>query len=184
MAKGNKAEVTNESPIDFSDYLPSGFGAEEVKKTGGLPPMYRPEKCWNVKDKEPVVGWLLGIRQMPPADGRDWEAIGIELTGPANVCNADGDVVRAEKGDLIFLPISGALAVNDQLRAACYSEDKVYLGIFRIKGQRDTGQPSKMWDYEVLVHEKTIPRTGAHALYNTRSEAKALPSGREQTASA
>lgn len=171
------ATKTIEKPIDFSQYLPAGYDAGELQKVGGLVPLVPAEVMF--ERKAVVAGWVIEIIDMPPrpsmskkGEKEDWKGVLIELTGPTFAQSGD-DVIERKAGDAVVIPFTGSLKNNRPLIVAAADPEKMYLGLFRVVGQVDTGKPSPMWDYEVQLHPKPRVRTGAYLL--SGAAPKALP---------
>lgn len=157
-SKGPKAL----SEINLKAFLPEGFSEKDFDIVGGLRPICSPESM--LDPDSPVVGWVVALLDMPNReDGSEWRALLVELTGNATAKVGD-DIVVIPAGKEVLIPVSGALKNNPELLNAAFDATRVFLGIFRIIGQVDTGKPSKMWEYEVALHKKTIARVGKYTL--------------------
>lgn len=160
--------------FDYSQYLPEGFDAKDLRKVGGLTPVYNAELA--VKNKwAPCVGKIVTIDILDMGEEhkehkqRFREFLLVEVTTPTKGTTGnkrDGhEEVDVEAGSDIYVPISGNLKNIKVLQAAVQDPRNVYLGIFRATGEKkNTGKPTDMNVIDVRVHTKTFPREGRFLL--------------------
>lgn len=167
------ANVREFTAADLKAFLPAGFEAADFDVVGGLRPIVSPDILF--EGQQPLVGFIVALLDMPPREDKsEWRALLVETTG--NVSAKVGeDTVVIPAGKEILLPLSGSLKNNpDLLNAAC-DGSRVFLGIFSVKGQVDTGKQTPMWDFEVQLHKKTIARTGKYSLHQHNSVGTIAP---------
>lgn len=177
MAKTEKAseQIPNSAggadDFDYSKYMPEGHDAKDLRKIGGLTPIYGGNFAL-AQNWPPCCGWLDRIERIEVGDPGDpnpiREFIRIEVTVPTKgVRGARGDnqeVVDVKVGEDILLPVSGNFKNIAVLRAALSSHKEVYFGIFRAIGMLNTGKASDMVKFDSRLSNKTKPRIGRFEL--------------------
>lgn len=174
MAKPQDKKPNVTEQFDYSKYLPEGFEAADLKKLGGLTPIYSAEAAVEHK-LPPCVGWMdriekldIGGEKEKNHDQRYRDFIRVQLTYATKGITGAGDnaeLVEVNAGEDILMPMSGAIKNIVSLRAAISDPSKVYLGFFRPTGEQlDTGRPSPMWVIDAQLHPKSVKREGRFAL--------------------
>lgn len=114
----------------------------------------------------PVVGFIIGLVEMPPADRKDnpdWKAFIVSLTHETRVLNRQKEIVVAKPGDEVIVPANFQLASS--LARFALSPEMHEIGI-QAKEKIDIGGGQSMWTFRV-VKTKTQPKE--------RGQAYALP---------
>lgn len=190
MAKTNEKNVsvdasTSKDIFDYSQYLPAGYDAKDLKSIGGLTPIYAAELAL-AQNWAPAVGWMDRITVIDmDADEKDLkqrfrEFIIMQSTVKTKGIRGkrdDREIIDVMPGDDILVPMSGNIKNISVLRAALADNDKVYLGVFRVTGTKNTGRPTDMWTIESFIHPKHAPREGRFALPVGANHAPALQGG-------
>jgi hypothetical protein len=170
-AKGDNKQTAAE--VDpFAGYMPEGFDAKENKKVGGLTPIWGPKPAWEQK-WPPCVGFMVCVETIDHGEEikdpkqRYREYIRMEaqvptkgVLGPKN----EQDVIDIKVGDDILMPMSGNIKNIKTIRGLIADRDNVYLAMFQVTGQQDTGQPTPMWKIDARINSKKTPRAGRFAL--------------------
>lgn len=170
MAKDkNQTQATegNQDDFDYSKFLPEGFEAKELRKIGGLTPIYAGKLALEQK-WSPCVGYIVAMETLDMGEDEEpkqryREFLIIEVSAPTKGVlgpKNEQEIVDVEKGGQILMPLSGNLKNIKSLRAAAGDSKRVYVGVFRVTGQKDTGRPTEMWVIDARIHPKTIERTG------------------------
>jgi hypothetical protein len=157
--------------FDYSKYMPEGHDAKDLRKIGGLTPIYNGNFALDQK-WPPCCGWLDRIERIEIADPNDPNPIRdfmrVELTHPTKGVRgprgANQEIVDLKAGEDILLPMSGNFKNVAVLRAALANPKEVFFGIFRAVGHMNTGKPSDMVQFDQRISQKTKPRDGRFAL--------------------
>lgn len=126
--------------------------------------LWKPESC----GKYPVVGYIVSINDMPPADraeNPDWKAFVFRATYETRGVDREGNVVKIEKGSEVVVPANYQLATN-LARFALDSGAMHEIGV-QVKGRLDIGGGKKMWQFRVVATGQTEERSAAYALPTT-----------------
>lgn len=161
--------------FDFSKFLPEGYDAKDLRKVGGLTPIYAPKLAFEQK-WDPVVGFIDRVmvldmgEEIKDEKQRYRPFLVVELTSPNKGAvgpKSEQEVVSLNKGDDILVPVSGSIKNVKALEIAATDPANVYLGMFRVLGEKDlqqAGKPSPMWVIDARLHSKTKKREGRFLL--------------------
>lgn len=120
---------------------------------------------------DPVIGYLLGILDMPPVLGKPFRAFIVRLTEPCRAKREKKEYV-AEVGEEILMPF------NHQLATHCAKAAMHPTLMFEVSltptGQRKSSQ-GQMTTWEILVNPQGVRRSGADRLLAMQSAAPSLP---------
>jgi hypothetical protein len=139
--------------------------------------LWKPESC----GKFPVVGHIVSINEMPPADraeNPDWKAFVIRTSYETRGVDRAGNIVPIRAGSEVVVPANYELATN-LARFALDPTTMHEIGI-QVKGRDEIGGGKKMWRFRVVSTGKTETRTAAYALPTV--ETKQLPEGDQASA--
>lgn len=183
MAKNKDTAVTPPAgDFDYSAFMPEGMSTKDLRATGGLTPIYAPEEALD-NGFPPCGGWLDRFEILPEVK------VGKEIYIPKMirvVCTNDTkgvqgtkdvrEVTKVEKGKDVLIPLTGNLSNNKDLLLAVSDPNNVHWAIFRVRGTKETGQITPMWDWDVQLHSATKKRDGRFAipLGGTRIDAPSL----------
>jgi len=183
MAKDTK-NTAADAAFDISKYLPEGWSEKDFKTIGGFRMMVTPQVSY--ENRAPVFGVIMGIQVMPPRESlnkkgekEDWACVLVELRAPT-IATKSGtrDNTEVPIGTDILIPMNGSLNNNHDLIKAAQDPAHVYIGLFTVTGQVDTGMPTPMWEYEVKVAmSKPLKRDGRYALLHRQQPKGLLTTG-------
>lgn len=180
-AMGNAGEVGSER-FDYSQYLPEGLDAKGLRATGGLTPIYAPDDALE-KGFPPACGYLDRIEVLPFVNqGKEKDGspkgfypmmVRVCCTRPTKGVVGKGEnrkSVDIAVGEDVLIPITGNLKTNKTLLASSTDPKVHFFGIFRVTGTlKVNNQPSDMYTWDVMIHEKSKIREGRYALPQSES---------------
>src|SRR5271166_5535534 len=142
--------------------------------------MFNAEKCYAafpVKDRKPLMGYLVGFQEMPPIKGREWEAAVLITTAPVLVVDREKNIVEAPAGSRVLIPATWELKQN--LRRAALHPKFVFEVSIEPKKKLDIGGGQTMWTYKLGASERPSLRSkfGVAGLLENPGQALALPQG-------
>lgn len=169
----NGETIAEASPagFDWGNYLPDGYEAKDLREVGLLTPMYIPEMAMEL-GFPPLFGKIDRIETLPTQrlGQRDqWtpriiRMVSLVKTKAVSGTKEDRQVVDINPGDDVVFPIGGVLGVNRELMLAATDEKTVWTMGIRVRGTKPIkDRPQDAWDWEVMVHPKTEPRSGRFA---------------------
>lgn len=167
----NNQGAASEKDFDWSKYVADGYAVDELRIIGGLTPIYVPEEALS-QGFPPVFGKMDRIEFLPTqrqGQKDEWTPRMIRVVAlmPTKAMGGTGDdrhLVDIAVGDDVLIPVTGNLSNNKTLLIAAAHEDLVFVAGFRVKGQKEIGRPSEMWDWDVRLHPKTERRAGRFML--------------------
>jgi hypothetical protein len=147
--------------------------------------MFNAEKCYNelsAKEKLPLVGYLLGMKEMPPIKGREWQALVIQTTEPVHAIDREKNVILVEPGNTVLVPATFML--EQALAKAALNPTSVFEVSIAPKKKIEIGGGQTMWTYEVGANPKALNRKnfGVAALLDAPGAVPALPAAGESGA--
>lgn len=164
--------------------------AEKVKEANGAAAAAPPKGWGKIETDRPlyqsdrgkgdaVQGKVLGLLDMPPANGKSWRAFVVQVTVPVKCRGRDDNPVLAQPGQEILVPAShqlmqhlGRAAANPR---ACF---EVWI---KPNGQVKTGAGS-LTLFEIYVNPQPFERDGHSRMIAMQSSAPALPEHRAEVA--
>jgi len=173
----------------FRQFMPEGLDAKDFEKTGGLAPIYAP-KAAHEGNFPPLVGYMIRTQLLPEVQqGKQVfipEMILVEALAPTKAVignRREGqEEVDVKPGDLVVVPITGNLQVNEVLLAAADDPKEVHVCGLRVAGTRQVNDmPSPMWVWDMMLHPKALPRKGSHENLLRSNERPRLPNGEKYT---
>ena len=180
MAK-NTAPVENGEKLVSDDDIWSGL--QEIKLDR---PMFNPNEGCNL----PIKGYLINMIAMPPVkrgkELQDWECLLIKLTRPTKVLNRQKELVTAQVGDEVLMPVTYQL--NQGFLPIAAQANKVYevaaLPLEKVKIPKSS---QTMWTWRLGVDMNTIKtrdQFGPTAILSGGTDARALPARGQSTSEA
>ena len=120
-----------------------------------------------------IKGHMLGIIDMPPANGKDWQALIVRLTAPCGTCkNRDDAEVKAEEGQEILVPLTHQM--RQHLARAAVHPDVVFEVWIKPTNTVKTAAGS-MIVYDMQVNPQAQKRSPADRMLAMQAQAPALP---------
>lgn len=181
MAKNDKntapaADVKDD--FDYSQFLPEGYDAKELRKVGGLTPIYAAGPAYENK-WPPCAGWIVGIEVLDMGgehkDPKQRFRPFLRLESTCKTKAAVGkkreqEIVDIDVGQDILMPLSGNIRNVKEIQIASADPKNTYLGIFRVTGSRQVNdEPSEMWVIDSRLHPKARVREGRFLLTQTQN---------------
>lgn len=137
--------------------------------------MYKPETCGD----KPLVGYVVRLQDMPPIEGKAWQAFLIRTTEPTKATDREGNVIDVGVDEDVLIPATWRLL--EGLTPFATDPEKMFEVFIQPKAERiKLKGRTPMWDYDLLVADRTKARTGVFVL--PKSETKALPPAEGATA--
>jgi hypothetical protein len=137
--------------------------------------IYKPELC----SKWPLKGIMVSYQNMPAVgegeDARNWDVYVLKLTQASVGVDRQGALHVAKVGDEIMLVEVYTLQNEPRLRGLAENPKWTAEVILRAIDKVGIGGGKKMWQYDVHIIPKSIPRTGSLALLSTAKPAQLAP---------
>lgn len=121
-----------------------------------------------------VIGFMLGLQDMPAVMGRPWTALILRLTEPCKVKKGDSHVV-ASSGEEILVPLNHQL--TQHLSRAAVHPRFLYEVALKPTGQRKT-RAGSMTTWDINVNPQPVVRGGADRMLAMQAQSPQLaPAG-------
>jgi hypothetical protein len=137
-------------------------------------PIWKPERG----EGAPIRGFVLGLQDMPPANGRPWQAFVIKLTEPTKCKSREGKEILVPAGEEVLAAANHKL-VQHLGRAACHPKVQFEVWI-KPDGQTKTTAGS-ITNFQMHVNPTPVVRDGHSRMLALQSSAAPVPQLPEQT---
>jgi hypothetical protein len=159
MAKPKTDTNGNGNGETMSDNGDSTGQPSRFRKISTEAYMFNAEKCYATlpaKDRLPLVGYLLGMKAMPPIKGRDWDALIIQTTEPTHALDREKNIIRVEPGTTVLIPAT--FEIKSQFARAALNVNSVFEVSISPKKKIDIGGGQTMWTFDLAANPKALNR--------------------------
>lgn len=139
-------EIGSDSKSRFTEIRTESYMFNAEKTYASLPKA----------DQLPLVGYLVGMQEMPPIKGRAWKAAIILTTEPVHALDREKKVLKLPPGSRVLIPATFAIDQNFA-RAASNSNFVFEVSISPSK-KVEIGGGQTMWTYKLGANSKPVAR--------------------------
>ena|ERR1700683_2861917 len=125
------------------------------------------------KNKQPLVGILMGMKRMPDVDGKEQVGYVFKLTRACKVHEADDKVRIADEGEDVV--VFGNAVLNRELPALCSDPRRVAEVSIAAAGTVKSKAGFNVNAYTIKMNPRLLPRPAAYARLAMVQRAPQLP---------